>query len=87
MFEIFISNQAKKFLRGIDRKIAGEMTDVLSFLKATPIPVKDFDVSKLSGEEDSYRIRIGRYRILYRIYWKERKLRIIRIETREAAYD
>jgi mRNA interferase RelE/StbE len=83
MFEIFVSNKAKKFLRSLDRKVANEITIALSFLKVNPVPVKEYDVKKLSRETDFYRIRIGRYRVVYNVYWNEKKIRIAKIEMRD----
>lgn len=83
MFELFVSGKAKKFLRGLDRKVADQLINALSFLKTTPVPVKEYDVKKLSGEADTYRLRIGRYRIVYKIYWNDKKIRISKIEMRE----
>ena len=82
MFEIFISNKAKKFLRNINRKLAEEIATAISLLKANPVPVTELDIKKLSGETDTYRIRIGRYRITYTVYWNEKVIRIAKIELR-----
>ncbi len=82
MFKIFVGNKAKKFLRSLDRKLAEELIRVLSFLETNPVPIKEYDVKKLSGEIDSYRIRVGRYRIVYTIVWNEKKIRISKIEIR-----
>ncbi|MCD6357774.1 MAG: type II toxin-antitoxin system RelE/ParE family toxin [Thermoproteales archaeon] len=35
---------------------------------------------------DAYRVRVGDYRILYRVYWKERMVVVFRIALRRRAY-
>ena len=82
MFEVYVSGKAKKFFRNLDRKIADELISAVSFLKTSPVPVKEFDIKKLAGETDSYRIRMGRYRILYTVYWDEKIIRISKIEMK-----
>ena len=82
MFDVYVSNDSKKFLNKIDRKSGENLTSALSFLKTNPVPIKDLDVKKLAGELDSYRIRIGKFRILYKVFWNEKKIRIAKIERR-----
>ncbi len=41
------------------------------------------DVRKVAGEENTFRIRIGKYRVVYKIAEKENKVRIVEIEQRD----
>ena len=43
-------------------------------------------VAKLAGLRDAYRVRVGDYRILYRVYWKERTIIVFRTALRKRAY-
>ena len=52
-------------------------------LEEVPLPS---GVAKLKGLRDAYRIRVGKYRVLYRILWKERMIVVFRITLRKKAY-
>ena len=82
MFEIFLSNKAKKALKYLDKRMAERIKEALSDLKDNPLPIKKHDISKVSGEEDTYRLRISRYRIVYDIDWKNNSIDIIKIEKK-----
>jgi len=41
---------------------------------------------KLRGEKDAYRLRIGDYRVLYKILWDEEITLIFKIEHRRTVY-
>ena len=45
-----------------------------------------FDVKKLVGIENTYRIRIGKLRIVYSIIWEDKVVLISRIRFRERVY-
>ncbi len=45
------------------------------------------DIKKLKGRwEGYYRLRIGNYRVIFKIVWEEHQIRIYRIIKRGAAY-
>ena len=60
----------------IDRAIQG--------LRNDPFPR---GIKKQRGEENRYRIREGKYRILYEVDQKNKTIVIYRIKLRKAAYD
>lgn len=59
------------------------LRQALDTLGENPVPVKQLDVTKLSGSESNYRIRIGSYRILYSVQWTEKKLWVFDIDKRK----
>jgi len=62
MYEIKIKKSAKKDLDDLDDKIYVRIDRAIQGLKNDPFPR---GVKKLTGEENRYRIRVGKYRILY----------------------
>ncbi|MCX6656166.1 MAG: type II toxin-antitoxin system RelE/ParE family toxin, partial [Candidatus Bathyarchaeota archaeon] len=56
-------------------------------LESDPIPYRDFDVAKLKGADDAYRVRIGDTRLVYVVDWRSNCITITRIEPRERAYE
>ena len=85
MFNVTLSNKAKKGLKllyKIEKKIAGRVDIDLSDLEGDPLPFKKYDMDKVETEEDTFRLRISSYRIVYKIFWKNKLIRIIKIEKK-----
>lgn len=84
MLEIFYSNQASKFLEKTDIFLAKRLLKKIEELKTKPITR---DTKKIEGyKEKLFRVRVGRYRILYEIDYKENKIGIIKIDKRSRVY-
>lgn len=77
-----MGNKAKKSLKGIEEKTRGRLGEVLIFLENVPVPAKEFDLTKVGGETDTYRIRVGDFRIVYAVYWKESQIFVFKIERK-----
>ncbi|VVB87877.1 ParE toxin of type II toxin-antitoxin system, parDE [uncultured archaeon] len=82
MFEIYLSNTALKALKDLDKRIAGKAKGALLTLKTSPLPIKEYDIKKVEGVEDIYRLRISRDRIVYRIDWDKKEINVIKIDKR-----
>jgi mRNA interferase RelE/StbE len=52
-------------------------------LKDNPKPT---DLRKITSSENYYRIKVGDYRIIYDINYKEKRINIFRIRHRKEAY-
>ncbi len=84
MFEIFFgNNRAKKDYEKLDEKIRVKVNELCEILKEIPVPFKLYDVSKVAGEENIFRIRIGKYRVVYKVVEVENKIRILEIELKD----
>ena len=59
---------------------------VFETLKQNPAPSPQYDVKKLHGLKDTYRIRIGDVRIEYYVAWESRRIGILVVEFRGRAY-
>ena len=57
--------------------------------KKDPLP-QGYDVKPLTDIKffglDSYRLRLGRYRLLYAVDWKNKIVYVVRLEPRSRAY-
>jgi mRNA interferase RelE/StbE len=54
--------------------VKARIKEVLLAIKSDPVPYKRFDVVKLRGYANVYRIRIGDIRIVYEVDWEERRI-------------
>ena len=59
MFRIQIKKRAFKRLEKLASTHHDPLESLLSVFKTDPIPYHDFDVAKLAGRSDDYRVRLG----------------------------
>jgi len=83
LFELLFSNKSSKFVKNCDCQLKERLKQIFLILNKTTIPAKLFDLKKISGTEDTYRIKIGQFRIVYKIYWQELKIKVLTIERRD----
>ena len=82
-FKVILSNNAEKGLRNAQSKPRERLKEALDILKTNPVPTQLFDVTKISGSSSNYRIRIGRYRILYVVLWLDKIVKVFDIDKRD----
>lgn len=87
MFEVNAKNSVFKAINKLEPKRKERVREVTLTLKENPVPFKIYDVAKLKGYANMYRIRIGNLRIVYEVSWVNRKIIIHRIEPREGVYE
>jgi len=84
MFEFDVSRQAEKFLKKCDKQLTSRILDKLNGLAVEPVP---HNAVRIVGEERTFRVRIGDYRVLYEIDWQNKIIIIVVIDKRPHAYD
>ena len=82
-FAVYLTERADKELSKLPDKDRSRIRSAIETLTSTLLPR---GVAKLRGLRDAYRIRVGKYRVLYRILWKERMIVVFRITLRKKAY-
>ena len=58
--------------------------DKIRLLSSEPVPHK---AVRIVGEERTFRIRVGDYRVLYEISWRDGEILIAVVDKRPRAYD
>ena len=86
MFEIEIKKKALKYAKKLNKKRKNKLIEMLDILESNPLPFKKYDLKKLKGYQDTYRIRIGDIRIVYEINFIKKLIVIHFIGTRGKAY-
>jgi mRNA interferase RelE/StbE len=89
MFDLRITPAAERDLDKLKRQIGKDefkrIVSSIDTLIEKPLP---YGVRKIKGKEDVFRVRVGRYRVIYRINDKLRMLYIERVIRRnESAYN
>jgi mRNA interferase RelE/StbE len=86
MFRLRFSRRAHKALSEASPGLAKRLNDLLAELKTIPVPYTDYDVVKMKGYRDTYRIRIGDIRVVYEVNEAELVINIEFIGFRGKAY-
>lgn len=82
-YKIEWKRSAIKELEKLPRPMISRIVSAVDNLSSTPYPQ---GVRKLAGTEDSYRIRIGNYRVIYKIIENKLIVEIIRVGHRKDIY-
>ena len=85
-FEVNIKKKALKFVSRLDKKHRENLEKELLLLKDDPVPIKLLDITKIKGEKYTYRIRIGKIRIIYEVMWNDKIILIKKVDFRKKAY-
>ena len=84
MFEVKLDRQAEKFLDTCEKILFDRIVSKLKLLKENPIP---HDAKRMVGYENpTFRIRIGKYRALYRVNYEENRVIVVKIDKRPKVY-
>ena len=79
---LLIDPSARKFLKKIPKKQAEKIGSVMDSLGLDPY---FGDIEKMSGEEDTWRRRVGSYRIFYKIFSTRNFVYVFEIKRRTSS--
>ena len=85
-FEIKVKRRVIRALEDLPERYRLRVLEVLDRLKVNPVPFRDYDIKKLKGFEDTFRIRIGDIRVVYTINWGSKTITVHFIGPRGRAY-
>jgi mRNA interferase RelE/StbE len=83
-YRVEVTASAQKELTKIPKDRAQRIADAISKLADNPRPPGS---KKLVGQKDTYRIRVGDYRVIYEIEDDRLTVWVIRVRHRKDAYD
>jgi mRNA interferase RelE/StbE len=82
-YKIEWKRSAVKELEKLPRQAVSRVVEAVLNLRNNPFPV---GTRKLAGSEQTYRIRVGVYRILYSVLTEQLIIEIIRVKHRKDAH-
>lgn len=82
-YSLEFTTSALRELRGLDRKVQRRISTEITELCETPFPP---GAKKLRGQPDHFRIRVGDYRIIYRVDGHRVVVVIVRLGHRREVY-
>ena len=85
-FDVNIKEKSLKFLSSLQKHDREHLKKAIFILKDDPVPIKSLDVAKLKGSKNKYRIRKGRFRIVYEVIWEQKVVLIHRVDFRGDVY-
>ena len=85
-FEINIKDKSLKFISSLQKQDRARLKESMLVLKEDPVPIKSLDITKLKGEKNKYRIRKGKFRIVYEVIWEQKVILIHRVDFRGDVY-
>ncbi len=85
MFNIALKQSAAKSLKRLPLNYKSKIIECLHHLSEDPFP-EGYDLKKLSGFKDFFRIRLGKYRIVYSVDLDNMVITIWFIGHRSKAY-
>jgi len=84
-FVVWIHPSVEKKIKKLPKAHQEKLRTFLDALGEEPVP-PGFDVVKLKKVKNTYRLRIGGYRLTYTVFWKEKRIAVTKLEPRESAY-
>ena len=83
MYEVYLERRAEKDLRRLPKEEFRKVISVIKSLAENPRPP---GCRKITGSERDWRVRVGKYRILYEIDDDAKAVRVMRVRHRREAY-
>lgn len=82
-YKIIVTQTAEKALYKLPKKIIPKILGAIQALSMNPYPTA---CRKLTGEKDTFRIRVQNYRIIYEIHGATIEIKILKIGHRKDVY-
>ncbi len=83
VYTVELTRVADKQYTKLEPKMKERIKEAIDALRENPAPVNQFDVTKITGSQSDYRIRIGDYRIQYTVNWKEKYVKVYDIDRKK----
>ena len=85
-YEVLFHKKLAKSIKNLPKSHLQKFAKLIDVLMTNPFPWKDFDLKKIEGSKDTYRIRVGSYRVVYHVDREQKTIHVLKFETREKVY-
>ena len=86
-YNVIAHRRVHKFLSDLkDESLKNMVKDALTKLENYPITLREMDVEKIKGLERTFRIRMGKHRIIFHVNKTERTIYVTHLEARKKVY-
>jgi len=86
-YRVVAHRRVLRFLNGLD--IEGQrraLLETMESLERYPVSLREMDVATIRGAERAFRIRVGRYRIIFAVDKEENTIYVTHLDTRKKIY-
>lgn len=86
-FKVIAHRRVHKFIRKLkDDRLQNTIKDAIAKLEDYPLVLREIDAEKVKGLEKTFRIRIGKYRVIFFVDKTERTIYVTHAEARKRVY-
>ena len=86
-YKVIAHRRVHKFINKLkDPNLQNTVIDTLTKLENYPITLREMDIEKIKGLEKTFRLRIGKYRIIFHVNNAEKTIYVTHAETRKKIY-
>jgi mRNA interferase RelE/StbE len=86
-YKVIAHRRVHKFVNSLrDGNLKQSITNHLAKLEDYPITLREMDAEKIRGLEKTFRIRVGKYRIIFHVDTAEKTIYVTHAEARKKAY-
>jgi len=86
MYSVKYHKQVVKFLQKQEKSFRAQVIDIFDSLKQNPKNYEQYDIKSLKGFKNKYRLRIGKYRIIYSLLDDKLIIEVIKAGSRGDVY-
>jgi mRNA interferase RelE/StbE len=87
IYRVVLHRNVLKSLKHAPDSIKLKFYDLVEELKFNPVPSERFDIKKLKGRGNTFRVRLGEYRVIYELEKDELLILVIKFGKRENVYE
>jgi len=87
VYTVLLHRNVLKGLKDAPESVKRKFGELVEELKFNPLPSERFDVKKLRGRENTFRVRLGEYRVIYELHRAKLLILIIKFGKRENVYE
>ncbi len=87
-YTVVAHKRVMKFLAELrDEALKERIKETMRKLVDYPLSLRELDVEKLEGAERTFRVRLGRHRLIFHVDKKERTVFVTHLGKRESIYE
>ncbi|WP_456474393.1 type II toxin-antitoxin system RelE family toxin [Candidatus Pyrohabitans sp.] len=86
MYKVVVHKKVAKKLKSLKNPYLNKFSEFVGILEENPVPWRMFDIKKIEGTENTYRVRFGDYRVVYYIDKASKTIHILKFERRGRIY-
>jgi len=86
-YRVIAHRRVNKFLKGItEENQKRALINTIEKLEDYPYSLREMDAATIRGVEKTFRVRVGRYRIVFSVDKKEKTIYVTHVNARKRVY-